>query len=523
MRRWAGLLAVVACAVWSCAGGSVAWAYPTSGFAIWTIAGTGTACSPATAACGDGAAATSANLSAPLGVAVDAAGNVYIADRGLNRIRKLTPRGTIATIAGNGTACSASTAACGDGGTAASANLNGPFGVAVDGAGNVYIADSSDNRIREVSGGTITTIAGNGTACSPATAACGDGGTATSANLNAPLGVAVDGAGNVYIGDSSDHRIREVSGGTITTIAGNGTACSASTAACGDGAAATSANLNEPSGVAVDGAGNVYIVDGFDHRIREIASGMITTIAGNGTACSPSTAACGDGAAATSANLSFPTGVAVDGAGNVYIADSVDHRIRRVSGGTITTIAGNGTACSPPTAACGDGGAATSANLNIPAGVAVDGAGNVYVADDSDNRIRWLAGPQAGPPGASGTTGAAGPTGASGGGGAPGPTGPRGPAGGPGALVLVAFQALTSHSRVVVRYVLTVGAAVTLKVKRPHGTAVTVTRGMGHTGLNQIVWNRKLHGKRAGRGRYRLTVTVTSHGRTATSTIGARL
>jgi sugar lactone lactonase YvrE len=508
------------------AGGSVAWAYPTDAFTIWTIAGTGTPCNPSTALCGDGSAGTGANLNTPQGVAVDAAGNVYFADNGDNRIRRLTPSGTITTIAGTGAMCSLETAACGDNGPATSGSLHSPQGVAVDGAGNVYIADSFDNRIREVSGGTITTIAGTGTACSSATAACGDGGAATAANLHVPVGVAVDGAGHVFIADRFDNRIREVSGGTITTIAGTGTACVSPLGACGDGGAATAANLREAEAVAVDGAGHVFIADTGDQRIRKISGGTITTIAGNGTTCGSATAACGDGGAGTAGEFNSPLGLAVDGAGSVLIADSTDSRIRRLApSGTITTIAGTGTTCAA-TAACGDGGAATGASLDHPVGVALDSAGSVFIGDADDHRIRWLTGPQAGATGATGTTGATGATGATGvtgSVGAQGPAGPRGPAGTPGALVLIAFQALTSHDRVTVQYVLTASAAVTLKVKPPHRPAVVVARGSGRTGLNQIAWNRKLHGKRARGGLYRLTVTVTSNGRIATSTIKARL
>jgi sugar lactone lactonase YvrE len=399
----------------------------------------------------------------------------------------------------------------------------------------VYIADGNDQRVRKVTpAGAISTIAGNGTACPTPGGTCGDNaapGSATSANLRLPSGVAVDVSGNVYIADQANQKVREVTpAGGIGAIAGNGTGCSTPTGTCGDNAApgsATSANLNIPIGVALDGSGNVYIADQNDHKVREVTpAGAISTIAGSGTACATPTGACGDSPApgsATSADLNHPAGVAVDGSGNVYIAEFSDHKVRRVRpDGAITTIAGNGTQCaSRPN--CGDGGAATSANLFNPRGVALDTAGNVVVADGGDQEVRWLTGPQAGATGGTGSTGGTGPSGPSGAQGPSGATGPQGRAGSPGALVLFAFQALGARSKVTVRYVLTAGAPVTLSVKPPRGRAVTVARGTGRAGLNQIAWNRKLGGKVAKRGSYRLTVTATNQGRKATSAITTRL
>ena len=201
-------------------------------------------------------------------------------------------------------------------------------------------------------------------------------------------------------------------GGAISTIAGNGIDCADSTTSCGDGPTATAANLSNPRGVAVDGAGNVYIGDQGDNKIRKVTpGGAISTIAGNGTACPDATTSCGDGPTATAANLRSPTGVALDGAGNVYIADSGDAKIRKVTpAGAISTIAGNGIECASAPA-CGDGGAATAASLNQPRGVAVDAAGqNLFVGDSDNNEVRWIAGPQ-GPVGPQGQQGAAGPQG----------------------------------------------------------------------------------------------------------------
>ena len=234
----------------------------------------------------------------------------------------------INTIAGNGTE-----GYIGDGGAAIAAELYYPYGVAVDGNGNVYIADEYNNRIRKVSAaGIITTVAGNGTA-----GYSGDGDTATLAELNHPVGVAVDGSGNVYVVDGQNQCIRKVSvTGIITTIAGNGTS-----GYSGDGGPATAAELWYPIAVAVDVSDNVYIADYGSNRIRKVsAAGIITTIAGNGTA-----GYSGDGGAATSAELYNPVGVAVDGSGNVYESEVNNNRIRKVSAaGIITTIAGNGTA-----------------------------------------------------------------------------------------------------------------------------------------------------------------------------------
>ena len=311
--------------------------------------------------------AVEAELYNPLGVAVDGTGNLYIADTGNHRIRKVDAAGTITTIAGTG-----ELGFGGDGGPAVEAELYNPLGVAVDGVGNVFIADWGNHRIRKVdSSGVITTIAGTGER-----GFGGDEGPATEAGLRNPLGVAVDGTGNLYIADTGNHRIRKVdSSGVITTIAGTG-----ERGFGGDGGPAVEAGLRNPYDVTVDGAGNLYIADTGNHRIRKVDStGTITTIAGTGER-----GFSGDEGPATEAQLAPPFGVAVDGTGNLYIADTGNHRIRKVdSTGTITTIAGTG-----ERGFSGDEGPATEAQLALPNGVAVDGAGNLYIADTSNHRIR---------------------------------------------------------------------------------------------------------------------------------------
>jgi sugar lactone lactonase YvrE len=319
---------------------------------------------------GDGGAATSAELAGPAGVAVDAAGDIYIATYADNRIRKVAATGgNISTFAGN-----SGYGFAGDGGPALSSQLSAPRGICLDSAGNLYLADRWNNRIRKIAGGTISTIAGNGQANFG-----GDNGPATSAQLSAPDGVAVDHSGNVYIADFLNNRVRMVSpGGVITTIAGNG-----NSGFSGDGGPATSAQLSQPAGLAVDAAGNLYIADSNNSVVRKVTpAGVISTVAGTGGSQGYS----GDGAAATSAKMMAPFGLAVDSAGNLYIADFYGW-IRKVtaSTGVISTIAGNGSV-----GYSGDGGPATAAQFYYPVGVALDVAGNVYVADSNNGAVRMV-------------------------------------------------------------------------------------------------------------------------------------
>jgi sugar lactone lactonase YvrE len=305
---------------------------------IATVAGGGTACSTPPS-CGDGGAAIRGQLSFPEGVAVGSDGSVYVADSGDNEVRKVSAAGKITRLAGTGAEC-AQPPACGDGGAAGAAQLSAPAGVAVDRTGNVYIADTGDSEVRKVSpAGKIARIAGTGAACANAPA-CGDDGPATSGQLNFPGGVAVDQAGNVYVADAGDNEVRTISAaGTITRIAGSGKLCSAPSA-CGDGGAAISADLSGPDGVAVTPGRVVLIADSGDNEVRQVsAAGKITVVAGDGTACS-APPACGDGGAASSAQLDYPEGMAVDPVGNVYVADAYDHELRWLSGASTATFAG---------------------------------------------------------------------------------------------------------------------------------------------------------------------------------------
>jgi trimeric autotransporter adhesin len=248
----------------------------------------------------------------------------------------------------------------------------------VDPVGNLYIADYFNHRIRMVSHGVITTVAGNGTP-----GFSGDNGPATSAQLYDPEGVAVDSASNLYIADKGNSRIRKVSGGVITTVAGSGPTGLTGGGFSGDNGPATSARLYS-DGVAVDSAGNLYIADG-NSRIRKVSKGVITIVAGNGRQ-----GFSGDNGPATSARLFEPVGVAVDSAGNLYIAEGEDSRIRKVSNGVIITVAGNGTS-----GFGGDNGPATSASLSAM-GIAVDRAGNLYIADFKRVRVLTPTGVKAG-------------------------------------------------------------------------------------------------------------------------------
>ena len=342
---------------------------------ITTVAGNG-----AYAISGEGGAATIASCD-PQGVFVDGLENIFIADNYNSRVEQVSPAGIINTIAGTGTSGFG-----GDGGSATAAELYNGLDVAKDAAGNLYIVDQTNQRIRKVTTtGVISTFAGTGYGAGTGVGGySGDGAAATLAELYNPYAVAVDAAGNVYIADGGNHRIRKVNtAGIISTFAGIGSA-----GFSGDGLQATLAALNEPTGVALDDSGNVFIADANNNRVRKVnTAGVISTFAGNGTAGYSL-----DGIAATSSALNAPIRVACSGLGNVYIADELNNRIRKVnSAGIISTFAGNGTLTYS-----GDGGPATAAQLSAYGGISVDGVENVYIADQGNHRVRKVSGIVAG-------------------------------------------------------------------------------------------------------------------------------
>jgi uncharacterized protein (TIGR03437 family) len=349
---------------------------------------------------GDNGPATDAQLYNPSGLALDAAGNLYIADTGNHRVRKVS-NGIITTVAGNGVM-----GAAGDGGSATGAQLSYPSALAVDAAGRLYItgspgavrkvaggvissvpgvqgffrgiaADSANNlylvdavtpRVLRVSNGVASTLAGNGTY-----GFSGDNGPAASAEFGGdpddggPSGIAVDSAGNVFVCDPVNSRVREISNGIITTVAG--------------GSAGNQLDL--PSWIALDAAGNLYVTDpSAGDRLRKISKGAVTTIAGNGYYSFS-----GDNGPAANAQFYQPEGIAIDSAGRIYVADTQNNRIRMIANGVVTTVAGTGAQ-----GFSGDGGPATSAQLATPVAVALDPAGNLYIADVNNYRIRKVSG-----------------------------------------------------------------------------------------------------------------------------------
>ena len=330
---------------------------------------------------GDGGPAVLANLNYPNSTVVDSAGNLYMADATNNVIRRVAAgTGIITTIAGTGVS-----GYSGDNGAATSAQLNVPTGPSLDGADDLYFSDELNHRVRMIAAatGVITTVAGNGTP-----GYSGDGNTAVNAQLQYPNGTVVDSAGNLYIADTSNSRIREVAAktGIITTFAGSGLFGYA-----GDGGPANAAEFESPEGVAVDSSGNVYIADTDNQVVRKVTAGtgVISTVAGVNLPGPDGGGYSGDGGPATSAEFRLPTDVALDSAGNLYIADSNNQVIRKVtaSTGLVNTVAGNGngTSC---TSFAGDGGPAASAALCFPMGISFDRAGNLYIADNGFDRIR---------------------------------------------------------------------------------------------------------------------------------------
>jgi sugar lactone lactonase YvrE len=353
---------------------------------IVTVAGNG-----ASTFGGDGRPSGTARLPNPGGLALDAAGNLYIADNVLNRVRKVDAKtGIITTVAGSRaidairflTPQGNTGVFSGDGGPAVAAMLDTPQHIAVDAAGNLYISDLNNYRVRKVDArtGIITTVAGSGPTGSPTVGAfAGDGGPAAEARLNRPQGIALDAAGSLYIADQTNQRVRKVDvGGVITTVAGGGTA------ALADGAKATEVAFSFPREVAVDAAGNLFVGDSNNRIVKVSPAGIVSLVAGNGTA-----GFSGDGGPATAAqyNAAFPR-MALDRAGNLYFPDILNERVRKVSAdGIISTVAGTG-----QRGFSGDGGAATEARLAGPGAVVIDAAGNLYIADGANRRIRKVFG-----------------------------------------------------------------------------------------------------------------------------------
>jgi sugar lactone lactonase YvrE len=342
---------------------------------ITNVAGAG----PLDGYSGDNGPATSARVKNPQGITIDTSGNVLIADTGNNRVRKVTADGVITTVAGNGRRVVDNSGFSGDGGTASLAQLSSPTSAAVDSAGNLFISDSNNRRVRKVTpDGVISTVAGNGQIDFS-----GDGGPAVSAQIGGPGGLVVDAAGNLFI--AANNRIRKVTpDGIINTIVGDGVI-----GFKGDGGPALSAQLHGPAFLALDAAGNLFFSDWGNHRVRKVTpAGVITTVAGGG----PPSFDLGDGGPATLAYLPYPTGIAIDSAGNLFIAET--NRIRKVNAaGIISTFAGG----QPPTnvnwisagpEVLGDGGPANNAFIMDPMGLALDTSGNLFIVDQRSSRVR---------------------------------------------------------------------------------------------------------------------------------------
>jgi sugar lactone lactonase YvrE len=319
---------------------------------------------------GDGGPATSALLAGPTDVACDSDKNLYVVDNGFSNVRKVDDQGTITTVAGT---TGGSSVFSGDGGPATAAALNGPLSIALDPTGNLYIADSGNNRIRRLDRkGTITTVAGTGEA-----GFSGDRGPATAAKLDDPEAIAFDGAGNLYIDDYNANRIRRVDrSGIITTVAGTG-----EPGFSGDGGPATAATFSEVEDITFDANGDLLIADTSNNRIRRVdQKGIVMTVAGTGTR-----GHAGDGGHATAATFYDPVSVVADADGNLYVSDHHNDRVRRIDqSGTITAFAGTGAR-----GFSGDGAPATSARLNQPWALTVCD-GTLYITDSFNHRVRMV-------------------------------------------------------------------------------------------------------------------------------------
>jgi sugar lactone lactonase YvrE len=330
---------------------------------ITTVAGNGTG-----GYSGDGGPATAAEINTPYGVAGDATGNLYIADANGHRIREVNTNGIITTIAGTGTY-----GFSGDGGPATAAKINTPEGIAVDVAGNVYIADSWNARIRKINtSGIISTIAGNGIVDTS-----GDGGQATAAHLVFPEGLTIDATGNLYFADG--YRVRKINtANIITRVAGD-----TNSGHTGDGGPAIKAGLWSPNTVAVDASGNIFIAEEGSDDVRIVnTSGIINTFAGN-----TFTGFSGDGGPATAAKFDYPFGLAIDGTGNVFISDWSNNLLRYVNTSNIVNVYAG---IPYSWGFSGDGGPATAAKISGPNRLFIDGSGNLYMADVGNQRVRKI-------------------------------------------------------------------------------------------------------------------------------------
>src|SRR5665213_948225 len=316
------------------------------------------------------ATGTAASFNLPTGVAVDSFGNIYVADQNNDLIRKITAGGVVTTLAGQAGVYVSTNA------TGTAASFNSPTGVAVDTAGNVYVADMANCLIRKITaGGIVSTLAGQPRVNGSTNA------TGTAASFYYPTGVAVDTAGNVYVADSGNNLIRKItSGGVVTTLAGSLSGGSTN----GTG---TAASFYNPTEVAVDSSGNVYVTDTYNYLIRKITpGGVVTTLAGGGSGV-------GTNGIGTAASFNQPFGVAVDTVGNIYVTDTLNNLIRKItSGGVVTTMAGEGSGFGVhgwpnPGSTNGMG---PAASFNFPTGITVDSSGNVYIGDQNNNMIRKI-------------------------------------------------------------------------------------------------------------------------------------